>query len=68
MQSHIDPNAKLAKSFKIGIWKRGYNPTSFLYLKALLTYVENQSWSPVVVVVRLSVHVHFNLDLSPRDS
>ena len=22
----------------------------------------------VVVVVRLSVHVHFNLDLSPRDS
>ena len=23
---------------------------------------------PVVVVVRLSVHVHFNMGLSPRDS
>ena len=29
---------------------------------------EDRGIDPSVVVVRLSVHVHFNLGLSPRDS
>ena len=37
-------------------------------LLVIKTFKNNIAHPSVVVVVRLSVHVHFNLGLSPRDS